>query len=188
MQSNDPFDTRTSLASESGEVEMYSLKALDEKVDGDVSSLPVSVRVLLEALVRNCGGKFVKEEDVEKLASWPDSVGGELAFLPARVLMQDFTGVPAVVDLAAMRSAMQAVGGDPSKINPLVPVDLVIDHSIITDVFGTRDAFRRNAEKEFELNSVRYEFLMWGQLAFDNFSALLLNTGIRHIVTLEFSQ
>src|ERR687889_966506 len=110
MQSNDPFGARASLATGFDEVEIYSLKALDERVEGDVFSLPFSVRVLVESLLRNCGGKFVSEEDVETLASWPESVGGELAYLPARVVMQDFTGVPAVVDLAAMRTAMQSLG------------------------------------------------------------------------------
>src|ERR687895_114654 len=146
MQSNDPFGARESLATGFGEVEIYSLKALDERVEADVFSLPFSVRVLLESLLRNCGGKFVSEEDVEALASWPESVGGELAYLPARVVMQDFTGVPAVVDLAAMRSAMQQLGGDPAKINPLVPSDLVIDHSVQVDAFGSPAALQFKAE------------------------------------------
>src|ERR687893_1427581 len=146
MQSNDPFDARASLATGSGEVEIYSLKALDERVEAAVFPLPFSVRVLLESLLRTCGGKFVSEEDVEALASWPESVGGELAYLPARVVMQDFTGVPAIVDLAAMRSAMQAVGGGPKKINPLVPTDLVIDHSRQGDAFGSASARSVNAE------------------------------------------
>ena len=107
------FDAQTELGTSSGEVTIHSLKWLDEKVEGDVFSLPFSIRVILESLLRNCGGTFVAEQDVEALASWPESVGGELAYLPARVVMQDFTGVPAVVDLAAMRSAMREVGGDP---------------------------------------------------------------------------
>ncbi|HZY57617.1 MAG TPA: aconitate hydratase AcnA, partial [Rubrobacteraceae bacterium] len=186
MQSNDPFGARTSLTTGSGEVETYSLKALDEKVGGDVFSLPFSVRVLLESLLRICGGKFVKEEDVEALASWPESVGEELAYLPARVIMQDFTGVPAVVDLAALRSAMKAIEGDPKKINPLVPSDLVIDHSVQVDVFGTPAALRFNAEREFERNRERYEFLKWGQQAFDNFTVVPPATGIVHQVNLEY--
>src|SRR5918994_2158689 len=186
MQSNDPFGARASLATGSGEVEIYSLKALDERVEADVFSLPFSVRVLLESLLRNCGGKFVSEEDVEALASWPESVGGELAYLPARVVMQDFTGVPAVVDLAAMRSAMANVGGDPSRINPLVPTDLVIDHSVQVDAFGSPMALRFNAEREFERNRERYEFLKWGQQAFDNFSVVPPATGIIHQVNLEY--
>src|SRR5918994_2889070 len=186
MQSNDPFGARASLATGSGEVEIYSLKALDERVEADVFSLPFSVRVLLESLLRNCGGKFVSEEDVEALASWPESVGGELAYLPARVVMQDFTGVPAVVDLAAMRSAMQQLGGDPAKINPLVPSDLVIDHSVQVDAFGSPAALQFNAEREFGRNRERYEFLKWGQQALDDFTVVPPATGIVHQVNLEY--
>src|SRR3712207_9195084 len=131
---NDPFGARTTLETGSADVELYSLKTLDENVDADVFSLPFSIRVMLESLLRNAGGEFVSKEAVEALADWPESVGRELAYLPARVVMQDFTGVPAVVDLAAMRSAMQDVGGDPKKINPLVPTDLVIDHSVQVEI------------------------------------------------------
>ncbi len=183
---NDPFGAHKTLNTSSGDVELYSLKTLDEKVDGDVFSLPFSIRVMLESLLRNAGGKFVSEEDVEALANWPESVGGELAYLPARVIMQDFTGVPAIVDLAAMRSAMQNVGGDPSKINPLVPTDLVIDHSVQVDAFGSTAALQFNAEREFERNHERYEFLKWGQQAFDNFSVVPPATGIVHQVNLEY--
>jgi aconitase A len=183
---NDPFDARKTLTTDSGDVELYSLKTLDEKTDGDVFSLPFSIRVMLESLLRNAGGKFVSEKDVEDLASWPESIGGELAYLPARVVMQDFTGVPAVVDLAAMRSAMQSVGGDPGKINPLVPTDLVIDHSVQVDAFGSPAALQFNAEREFERNRERYEFLKWGQQAFDNFSVVPPATGIIHQVNLEY--
>ena len=183
---NDLFDARTVLTTGSDEVDIYSLKALNEKVDGDVFSLPFSIRVMLESLLRNAGGKFVSEEDVEALAAWPESVGGELPYLPARVVMQDFTGVPAVVDLAAMRSAMENVGGDPKKINPLVPTDLVIDHSVQVDAFGSPAALQFNAEREFERNRERYEFLKWGQQAFDNFSVVPPATGIIHQVNLEY--
>src|SRR4028119_943259 len=183
---NDPFDARTKLSTSSGEVDIYSLKTLDEKVDGDVFSLPFSIRVMLESLLRNAGGKFVSREDVEALTDWPESIGGGLAYLPARVVMQDFTGVPAIVDLAAMRSAMQNVGGDPKKINPLVPVDLVIDHSVQVDAFGNAAALQFNAEREFERNLERYEFLKWGQQAFDNFSVVPPATGIIHQVNLEY--
>src|ERR671916_222520 len=183
---NDPFDARTTLNTGAGDVDFYSLKTLDESVEGDVFSLPFSVRVLLESLLRNCGSTFVHEENVEALASWPESVGGELAYLPARVVMQDFTGVPAVVDLAAMRSAMRSVGGDPKKINPLVPSDLVIDHSVQVDAFGTPAALQFNAEREFERNRERYEFLKWGQQAFDNFTVVPPATGIVHQVNLEY--
>ena len=183
---NDPFGARATLKTDSADVELYSLKTLDENVDGDVFSLPFSIRVMLESLLRNAGGKFVSKEDVEALAGWPDSVGGELAYLPARVVMQDFTGVPAVVDLAAMRSAMANVGGDPSRINPLVPTDLVIDHSVQVDAFGSPAALQFNAEREFERNRERYEFLKWGQQAFDNFSVVPPATGIIHQVNLEY--
>jgi aconitate hydratase A / 2-methylisocitrate dehydratase len=183
---NDPFGARTTLNTGSGDVELYSLKTLDEKVEGDVFSLPFSIRVMLESLLRNAGGKFVSKEDVEALANWPESVGGELAYLPARVIMQDFTGVPAIVDLAAMRSAMQNVGGDPGRINPLVPTDLVIDHSVQVDAFGSAAALQFNAEREFERNHERYEFLKWGQQAFDNFSVVPPATGIVHQVNLEY--
>jgi aconitate hydratase len=183
---NDPFGARTTLKTGSGDVEFYSLKTLDENVDGDVFSLPFSIRVMLESLLRNAGGKFVSKEDVKALAGWPESVGGELAYLPARVVMQDFTGVPAVVDLAAMRSAMESVGGDPGKINPLVPTDLVIDHSVQVDAFGSPAALQFNAEREFERNRERYEFLKWGQQAFDNFSVVPPATGIIHQVNLEY--
>jgi aconitate hydratase len=186
MPENNAFDSRAKLDTSSGEVTIYSLKRLDERVDGDIFSLPFSIRVILESLLRNCGGKFVSEEDVGALASWPESVGEELAYLPARVVMQDFTGVPAVVDLAAMRSAMAEVGGDPRKINPLVPTDLVIDHSVQVDAFGSPMALRFNAEREFERNRERYEFLKWGQQAFDNFTVVPPATGIIHQVNLEY--
>src|ERR687890_192708 len=183
---NDPFGARTTLKTGSGDVELYSLKTLDKNADGDVFSLPFSIRVMLESLLRNAGGEFVSKEEVEALAEWPESVGGELAYLPARVVMQDFTGVPAVVDLAAMRSAMERVGGDPGKINPLVPTDLVIDHSVQVDAFGSPAALQFNAEREFERNRERYEFLKWGQQAFDNFSVVPPATGIIHQVNLEY--
>src|SRR5918997_1220598 len=182
MPENNAFDSQTKLDTSSGEVTIHSLTRLDERVEGDVFSLPFSIRVILESLLRNCGGEFVSGEDVEALASWPGSVGGELAYLPARVVMQDFTGVPAVVDLAAMRSAMEEVGGDPKKINPLVPTDLVIDHSVQVDAFGSPAALQFNAEREFERNRERYEFLKWGQQAFDNFSVVPPATGIIHQV------
>ena len=186
MPENNAFDAQTKLDTRSGEVKIHSLKKLDERVEGDVFSLPFSVRVILESLLRNCGGKFVSEADVEALASWPGSVGEELAYLPARVVMQDFTGVPAVVDLAAMRSAMREVGGDPKKINPLVPSDLVIDHSVQVDAFGSPAALQFNAAREFERNRERYEFLKWGQQAFDNFTVVPPATGIIHQVNLEY--
>jgi aconitate hydratase len=188
MQNDDLFGARKQLPADAGAsaVDFYSLQTLNEKVDGDVFSLPFSVRVLLESLLRNAGGKFVGKEEVEALASWPESVGGELAYLPARVVLQDFTGVPAVVDLAAMRTAMHDIGGDPDKINPLVPSDLVIDHSVQVDAFGTAAALQFNAEREFERNRERYEFLRWGQQAFDDFTVVPPATGIIHQVNLEY--
>ncbi len=186
MQSEDRFDARSQLSLQSGSVDIYSLKKLADSGAGDVFSLPFSVRVLLESLLRNAGGKFVSEEDVTALAGWPDSVGGELAYLPARVVMQDFTGVPAVVDLAAMRTAMDDLGGDAQRINPLVPSDLVIDHSVQVDAFGTPAALQFNADREFERNRERYEFLRWGQQAFDDFTVVPPATGIIHQVNLEY--
>ncbi|CAN5718464.1 aconitate hydratase AcnA [soil metagenome] len=183
---NDSFDTRTKLSTSSGETEFYSLKKLNEKVSGDIFSLPFSIRVLLESLLRNNGGKFVDDDTVEMLSNWPESIGNELPFLPARVVMQDFTGVPAVVDLAAMRSAMDKLGGDPAKINPLVPSDLVIDHSVQVDMYGNEMALQFNAEREFERNRERYEFLKWGQQAFDDFTVVPPATGIVHQVNLEY--
>ncbi len=186
MPDGGAIDAKGKLTTGSGEVDYFSLKKLDEKVSGNVFSLPFSIRVMLESLLRNSGGQFVDDRMVEDLASWPGSVGGELAYLPARVVMQDFTGVPAVVDLAAMRSAMQSIGGDPRRINPLVPSDLVIDHSVQVDAFGSPAALRFNAEREFERNRERYEFLKWGQQAFDNFTVVPPATGIIHQVNLEY--
>ena len=153
-----------------------------------LTRLAFSIRVLLENLLRHVDGWSVSEEDVEVLAlrdPFPPSPR-EIAFRPARVLMQDFTGVPAVVDLAAMRDAMRAMGGDPARINPLVPVDLVIDHSVMVDAFGNGMAFKTNVEMEYERNKERYEFLRWGGGAFDNFRVVPPGTGICHQVNLEY--
>ncbi len=154
----------------------------------NLDRLPYSIRVLLEAALRQVNGREILEEDVINLAGWqPKKTGqGNIAFLPARVLMQDFTGVPAVVDLAAMRSALARLGGDPAAINPIIPVDLVIDHSVQVDFFGNPDALRRNAEIEFQRNRERYEFLRWGQDAFENFRVVPPATGIVHQVNLEY--
>ena len=143
---------------------------------------------LLENLLRNEDGESIRAADIEALAKWNAKAepSDEIAFTPARVVMQDFTGVPAVVDLAAMRDAMKAMGGDPNKINPLVPTELVIDHSVQVDVFGSAQAFERNAELEFERNKERYSFLRWGQTAFDNFKVVPPDTGIVHQVNLEY--
>lgn len=186
MPDSNAFDAKQKLTSGGRDYTYFSLKKLDEAVDADVFSLPFSIRTILESLLRNCGGKFVDEKAVESLASWPENVGEELAYLPARVVMQDFTGVPAIVDLAAMRNAMDAVGGDPAKINPLVPTDLVIDHSVQVDAFGNGMALQFNAEREFERNRERYEFLKWGQEAFDDFTVVPPATGIVHQVNLEY--
>lgn len=155
---------------------------------GDIDRLPFSIKVLLEALLRTCDGYEVMPEDVEKLAAWDakNPAQDELPFKPGRVILQDFTGVPAVVDLAALRSAMARLGGDPKQINPQVPVDLVIDHSVQVDRFGSRFALMYNAEREFERNRERYEFLKWGQKAFENFLVVPPATGIVHQVNLEY--
>src|SRR5688572_12221291 len=180
------FDARAELQVGDRSFEIYRLDALQSKFD--VARLPFSLKVLLENLLRNEDGVGVRAEDIEALASWEHKAepSKEIAFTPARVVLQDFTGVPCVVDLAAMRDAMADLGGDPAKINPLVPVELVIDHSVQVDVFGTRDAFRINAEKEFERNKERYAFLRWGQTAFEGFKAVPPDTGIVHQVNLEY--
>jgi aconitate hydratase len=154
----------------------------------DLDKLPFSIKILLEAVLRNCDGYLVTEEDVKRLARWEavSQTPSELPFLPARVVMQDFTGVPCVVDLAAMRDAVKRLGGDPKKINPLVPVDLVIDHSVQVDYFGTELALMRNAQLEFERNGERYEFLRWGAQAFNNLRVVPPATGIVHQVNLEY--
>jgi aconitate hydratase len=180
------FDARGSLKVGDRELEIFRLEALQSKFD--VARLPFSLKVLLENLLRTEGNGSVDAEDIEALATWDAKAdpSKEIAFTPARVVMQDFTGVPAVVDLAAMRDAMADLGGDPAKINPLVPAELVIDHSVQVDVFGTRDAFVKNAEREFERNEERYAFLRWGQDAFDNFAVVPPDTGIVHQVNLEY--
>jgi aconitate hydratase len=180
------FDARAELEVGGRTYEIYRLDALQSKFD--VARLPFSLKVLLENLLRNEDGVAVRAQDVEAIASWDHSAepSKEIAFTPARVVMQDFTGVPAVVDLAAMRDAMADLGGDASKINPLVPAELVIDHSVQVDVFGTRDAFRINAEREFERNAERYAFLRWGQGVFEGFKVVPPDTGIVHQVNLEY--
>ncbi len=180
------FDARAALSVGDRSYEIFSLDALQSGYD--VARLPFSLKILLENLLRNEDGESIRSEDIEALASWnaKDELSQEIAFTPARVVMQDFTGVPAIVDLAAMRDAMRELGGVQSKINPLVPAELVIDHSVQVDVFGTRQAFARNAELEFQRNQERYAFLRWGQGAFDNFSVVPPDTGIVHQVNLEY--
>src|SRR4051812_9421229 len=184
--STNSFDARGSLRVGDAEHEIFRLDALQPKFD--IARLPFSLKVLLENLLRTEGNGSVTSKDVEALATWDAKAepSKEIAFMPARVLMQDFTGVPAVVDLAAMRDAMTALGGDATKINPLVPAELVIDHSVQVDVFGTRAAFARNAELEFERNQERYQFLRWGQGAFEGFKVVPPDTGIVHQVNLEY--
>jgi aconitate hydratase len=180
------FDARGTLSVGGRAYEIFRLAALAERFD--VAGLPFSLKVLLENLLRTEGSGAVRAGDIEALAGWDAAAQPsiEIAFTPARVLMQDLTGVPAVVDLAAMRDAMALMGGDPAKINPLAPAELVIDHSVQVDAFGTRDAFAINAAREFERNQERYLFLRWGQQAFRNFKVVPPDTGIVHQVNLEY--
>src|SRR5690242_10308581 len=180
------FNSRSSLQVGKKKYEIYRLDALD-KQGISTAHLPFSLRILLENLLRTEDGRNVKKEDVQALANWnskskPDK---EIAFTPSRVLLQDFTGVPCVVDLAAMRDAMKALGGDPTLINPLSPAELVIDHSVQVDVFGSADALEKNVAIEFERNQARYSFLRWGQKAFTDFKVVPPRTGIVHQVNLE---
>jgi aconitate hydratase len=185
MSSSDSFGARSTLAVSGRDYEIYRLDALRERFD--VARLPYSVKVLLENVLRLEDGVSVSAADVEAIAGWDAAAepSVEIPFQPARVLMQDFTGVPAVVDLAAMRDAMEEIGGDPAAINPLVDVDLVIDHSVQVDAFGSAGAFAVNAEHDFERNRERYSFLKWGQQSFDNFRVVPPATGICHQVNLE---
>jgi aconitate hydratase len=188
MARHDYFKARDTLQTDSGPVTIYRLNALEKAGVANVSRLPFSIKVMLEAALRQADGFEITQEHVEIIARWnsngnPDA---EIPYKPARVVLQDFTGVPSVVDLAALRSAMAHMGGDPRKINPLVPVDLVIDHSVQVDRFGSVFALLYNAEREFERNRERYEFLKWGQQAFDNFRVVPPATGIVHQVNLEY--
>jgi aconitate hydratase len=184
--SENSFGAKDTLAVGGRTYEIFRLDVLQQRFD--VARLPFSLKVLLENLLRTEGSGSVSAADIEALASWDAKAqpSKEIAFTPARVLMQDFTGVPAVVDLAAMRDAMADMGGDPAAINPLAPAELVIDHSVQVDAFGTRDSFRFNAEREFERNQERYAFLRWGQGAFDDFAVVPPDTGIVHQVNLEY--
>ena len=179
----DSFGARADFTVDGRSYEIFRIDA----VEGS-ARLPYSLKILLENLLRNEDGVSVRADDIRALAGWDAHAepSQEIAFAPARILMQDFTGVPAVVDLAAMRDAMTALGGDPSRVNPLIPAELVIDHSIIADVYGTTDAFARNAELEFARNEERYRFLRWGQNAFDTLQVVPPNTGICHQVNLEY--
>ena len=185
---SNPFGSQSTLNSQAGEVKIFRLNKLTEAGIGHLDKLPFSIKVLLESALRNMDNFAVMEKDVTGLAAWNATKVNavEVPFKVARVILQDFTGVPCVVDLAAMRSAMKRAGGDPQKINPLVPVDLVIDHSVQVDEFGTGVSLFHNVEKEFERNRERYEFLKWGQRAFKNFSVVPPATGIVHQVNLEY--
>src|SRR5216684_2804522 len=185
----DEFETlRKFDAANSREGFLYSLPALEEQGVGKVSRLPVSIRIVLESVLRNCEGKKVRRKDVETLANWraKSPANEEIPFVVARIVLQDFTGVPLVVDLAAMRSAVQRLGGDPKIIEPLVPVDLVVDHSVQVDFFGSARALRLNLEMEFKRNRERYQFLKWGQQAFKTFQLIPPGIGIVHQVNLEY--
>jgi len=184
----DPFGALKSLDLSEGSTSFYDLTRLEEEgVVDSLDRLPFSIRVLLENVLRHAGGEYVKEDHVRSVAEWsPTNAGADVPFMPSRVVLQDFTGVPAVVDLAAMRDGLKAMGGEPSRINPVVPVDLVIDHSVQVDYFGTHEAYRQNVEREFERNYERYALLRWAQEAFDNFSVVPPGTGIVHQVNLEY--
>ncbi|MBA3326760.1 MAG: aconitate hydratase, partial [Solirubrobacterales bacterium] len=184
--STNSFDARATLKVADRSLDIFRLDAL--QATHDVARLPFSLKILLENLLRTEGNGSVQADDIEALASWDAAAepSEEIAFTPARVVMQDFTGVPVIVDLAAMRDAMADMGGDPAKINPLVPSELVIDHSVQVDSFGSARSFTLNAEREFERNKERYSFLRWGQSAFDNLSVVPPDTGIVHQVNLEY--
>src|SRR3954467_3345054 len=188
MSTVNSFGARTTLSVGARTYQMFSLPALERAGFPEIAKLPFSLKILLENLLRHEDGRFVKAADVEALARWDvkSAVQKEISFAPARVLLQDFTGVPAVVDLAAMRDGIARLGGDPNKVNPLQPVELVIDHSVQVDYFGQANAFQLNAELEFARNKERYAFLRWGQDAFDNFRVVPPDTGIVHQVNLEY--
>ncbi|MGH8826172.1 MAG: aconitase family protein, partial [Jiangellaceae bacterium] len=182
MTSKNSFGAQGKLEVGSASYEIYRLAAA-----GDIRRLPYSLKILLENLLRTEDGANITAEHVRALVDWDAQAqpSTEIQFTPARVIMQDFTGVPCVVDLATMREAMADLGGDPSKINPLAPAELVIDHSVIADVFGAPDAFARNVDLEYQRNKERYQFLRWGQGAFDDFKVVPPGTGIVHQVNIE---
>src|SRR6478736_7416197 len=184
----DSFKCRKTLKVGSKTYVYYSLAAAEKNGLKGISRLPFSMKVLLENLLRNEDGRSVAKADLQAVALWLKTKTSEreIAFRPARVLMQDFTGVPAVVDLAAMRDAMKMLGGDAKKINPLVPVDLVIDHSVAVNFFGNNAAFKKNVEAEYKQNQERYRFLKWAQRSFEDFRVVPPGTGICHQVNLEY--
>jgi len=185
--SNDPFGALRTLDLAEGPTHYYDLGVLEEQGLVELDRLPFSLRVLLENALRFAGKGYVTSDHVRSVCEWsPTRSGAEFPFMPSRVVLQDFTGVPAVVDLAAMRDGLAALGGDPARINPIVPADLVIDHSVQVDFFGSQDAYRRNVEREYERNGERYAVLRWAQAAFENFSVVPPGTGIVHQVNLEY--
>ena len=182
----DSFSVRSTLSVNDKNYSYFSLPLLSKKID--ISHLPFSLKILLENLLRHEDGVDITHADIEALASWDPQAKPEteIAFTPSRVVLQDFTGVPAVVDLAAMRDAVKDLGGDPMKINPLVPVDLIVDHSVQVDHYGTKDSLEKNVAKEYERNEERYALLKWAQKSFDNFRVVPPNSGICHQVNLEY--
>jgi aconitate hydratase len=188
MQQKDSFQTKSSITAGGKSYSMFSLKRLEKAFPKSLDRLPISLKILLENLLRHEDGRAVRREDIEALLRWDPKAtpAKEIAFMPARVLLQDFTGVPCIVDLAVMRDAIVKLGGDPNKINPLQPVDLVIDHSVQVDYFGSPSAFAQNVEAEFKRNKERYAFLRWGQQAFKNFRVVPPGTGIVHQINLEY--
>lgn len=184
----DPFAARATLSVGPRNYTYYRLQALDDKGVANTSRLPFSIKILVEAVLRQYDGRVITEEHVSALANWHATApqNGDVPFKPARILLQDFTGVPAVVDLAALRSAMHRLGGDPNRINPLIPVDLVVDHSVQVDAFASKEALEFNINREFERNEERYKFLRWAQKSFDNFRVVPPGTGIVHQVNLEY--
>src|SRR5205823_1238619 len=186
---NDEFKTLQKFDAGNGrEGFFHSLPQLEKQGVGKIPRLPVSIRIVLESVLRNCDGKKVNRKDVESLANWDAKkpANQEIPFVVARIVLQDFTGVPLVVDLAAMRSAVKRLGGDPKIIEPLVPVDLVVDHSVQVDFFGSAKALRLNLEMEFKRDRERYQFLKWGQQAFKTFQLIPPGIGIVHQVNLEY--
>ncbi|MDO5114015.1 MAG: aconitase family protein, partial [Planctomycetia bacterium] len=183
----DPFLARDTFDTGNGQAVLYRLTTLEQAGVTQLDKLPYSIRILLESALRNCDHFEVSENDIRNIAGWtPEGERMEIPFKPARVILQDFTGVPCVVDLAAMRSAMERHERDTRKINPLVPVDLVIDHSVQTDYFGCSEAFAKNLELEFHRNSERYALLRWAQNALSNFRAVPPSMGIIHQINLEY--
>ena len=189
MGGDNPFGAKSQFEKSDGTMARFmDLHSLEERGLCKLDEIPFSIRILLESALRKCDGFLVNEDDVRRIASWsPEMKPEEIPFSPSRVILQDFTGVPAIVDIAALRDAMKDLGGDPAKVNPQVPVDLVIDHSVQVDVSGLfPDARERNLEIEYERNSERYKFLKWGQLSLDNFRAVPPGRGIVHQVNLEW--